>query len=187
MKQLVSFYLGDELFGIDILLVREVNPDTNIIPVPRSRKEICGLVNIRGQVILVADLAVLLGMEARTIKPDSHVIILKTTQEFVRVFGKTDSVKAEDLSDKPIGFLVDHIGDVVSVLNKEIEPPPTHLDEGRSKLFTGIIRREHANDMDSHDSSDATSREEPLLSVIGVVELISELYRDTAMNAVTVE
>ncbi len=169
MKQLVSFYLGEQLFGIDILLVREVNPDTNIIPVPRSRGEICGLVNIRGQVILVADLAVLLGMEARTISPESHVIILKTSQEFVRVRSRVDTIRAESLADKPIGFLVDRIGDVVKAQDNEIEPPPTHLDECRSKLFTGVIRGE------------------PLLSVIGVVELLTELYANSRLSAITVE
>ncbi len=84
MKQLVSFFLDDQLFGIDIQLAREVNPDINIIPVPLARKEICGLVNIRGQVILVVNLSALLGMPPRIPTSESHIIILKTTQEYIR-------------------------------------------------------------------------------------------------------
>lgn len=161
MKQLVSFFLDDQLFGIDIQLAREVNPDTNIIPVPLARKEICGLVNIRGQVILVVNLSALLGMPPLLPTSESHIIILKTTQEYIRVRNRDTSKHAEIFGDKPIGLLVDKIGDVVSVLERNIEPPPQHLDESRSQFFEGITRGT------------------PLLSIVNVEALLSILYRST--------
>jgi purine-binding chemotaxis protein CheW len=166
MKQLVSFFLEDQLFGIDIQLAREVNPDTNIIPVPLSRKEICGLVNIRGQVIMVVNLSVLLGMPPRLLTSESHIIILKTTQEYVRVRNRDTSIHAEIFGDKPIGLLVDKIGDVVSVIERDIEPPPQHLDESRSSFFEGVTRGK------------------PLLSIVNVEALLSVLYKSTEENIV---
>ena len=141
-RQYLSFYLESHLYGIDIRLVKEVNPTTKITPVPRSKGHVRGLVNIRGQVILVMDIAVMFGREPRPITGDSQIVVLKTAQEIkqIRDFGALFDV--DRFNDKPVGFLVDQIGDVITVDATEVKPAPPHLAEANAGYVEGVVRQE---------------------------------------------
>jgi len=152
--QCVSFYLDDKLFGVDILLVREINPDITIVKVPLTGNEICGLVNIRGQVILIIDVAVILGNDRSIITENSHIVILKTAQEISRIKNYERFDNVNHLFDKPIGFPVDKIGEVLSVNQQTIEPVPPHIDEKVMNFFTGVVRKDN------------------ILSLLNIVEII---------------
>jgi len=142
IRQFISFSLGEQRFGLDIVPIREVIPRLNIMPVSRSREHMHGLVNIRGQVILVIDAALIIGMEKRVLSKDSHIIIFKTAEELRRVKIPGMHFNPECYGDKAIGILVDSIGEVITLDDAEIEPVPSHIEESRKKFFLGVARQE---------------------------------------------
>jgi purine-binding chemotaxis protein CheW len=139
IRQYVSFELDRGLYGFDIQTVKEVNPSTDITFVPRSPPHIRGLVNIRGQVVLVVDISVLLGRGVRPITSSSQVVILKTSQEIRRVRSLAADLSPERFPDKPVGFLVDRIGDVIAVQEGRVQSTPPHLDEAEAKYVQGVV------------------------------------------------
>jgi len=141
-RQYVSFDLDGRLYGLDIRIVKEVNPNTVIALVPRSPEHIRGLVNIRGQVVLVIDVAVVFGKAARPVTDTSQIIIFKTAQEIRQVRNIDDSLALARFGDKPVGFLVDGIGDVVTVTESNIAPPPPHLTECNARYVEGVVQLE---------------------------------------------
>ena len=62
LLQLVSFNIGDEEFGVDILRVQEINRMVDITRVPNAPEYVFGVINLRGKVIPVIDLRTRLGM-----------------------------------------------------------------------------------------------------------------------------
>lgn len=138
--QFVSFFLDGQLYGLDIRLIKEVNPNTEITPVPRTPRSVRGLVNVRGQVVLVIDIAAVFGRPSRPITPDSQVVILKTAHELAGLREPGDELDAERLGERPVGFLIDGVGDVVTIPIDEVKPPPLHLDDGRSRYYAGVVR-----------------------------------------------
>lgn len=140
--QVVSFVIEDHLYGLDICAVKEVNPSTAISPVPGAPRHIRGLLNIRGQVVLVMDISVILGHGPRPITDTSQIVILKTFQEISQARTKTDHVNVEAFDDKLVGFLVDRIGDVTALSAGSLEPCPPHLDQRNVRFVRGVARME---------------------------------------------
>ena len=138
--QYVTFYLKDKLYGFDIRLVNEVNPNVDIIEVPLSDPYIRGVVNIRGQVALVIDIMVIFGYAMRPVHDASHVIILKTKQDLIRVRDVHSEIKLDGFGDKPVGFLADMIGDVVTVSSDEIENLAQQIEKADSQFISGIVK-----------------------------------------------
>jgi purine-binding chemotaxis protein CheW len=139
-KQYVTFYCDHELFGIDIRCVNEVTPYVNVLPVPLSGSHIKGLVNIRGQVVMVIDIAVVFGKENSSPREGSHVVILKTTQDFVRVRDIRGEFETEAFGDKPVGFFVDKLGDTVIVGEDQVENPTRYIEKAYSQYINGLVK-----------------------------------------------
>lgn len=122
-RQFITFYIGDEWLGVDILSATEVCHGVTPVPVDLCPDYVCGLMNLRGKIITVLDLARKLGLEKRTLTPLSRIIVLKTNTELAR-----QGLHHTTLADDPVGLLVDRIGDAV-VIEKEddLQPPPAHV------------------------------------------------------------
>ncbi len=138
MKQYVTFRLEDQLLGLEILLVREINQQMESTLVQHAPKYILGLVNLRGQIVTVFDLGVRLGMPPRTINDDTHNIILKSNGELsqVRVREKRDDLYT---SDDTVGLRVDAIGDVVEFEMDQIEPVPANIGAFNERFIWGVV------------------------------------------------
>lgn len=102
-KQYCTFWLAGRLYGVDILDVKEVNPDASFTEAPHAPKEVCGFVNIRGQIHLILDLRKILGLKERLSTDKSRLVLFKSTV------------------GESFGVLVDMIGDVVEVEESLIE------------------------------------------------------------------
>lgn len=137
MSQYATFQLKDRLFGLDILWVREIIRVFDVTPVPRVAPHIRGLLNLRGQVVTLVDLAVRLGMEAPVITERSHIVILKTTQELSA--NGTQNLNFKGTVD-PVGLLVDSIGDVVEADESKEEAPPANLLDADERFLRGVIK-----------------------------------------------
>ncbi|MDR2583488.1 MAG: chemotaxis protein CheW [Fibromonadaceae bacterium] len=97
--QMCTFRMANRLFGVNILDVKEVNENTNVTPIYHAPPDICGYINIRGQILLVVNLRETFGFD------QGH-----------KVAGGTGKVVVFKHSvDEPFGILVDEVCDVVSV------------------------------------------------------------------------
>ena len=138
MSQYSTFRLGDRLFGLDLMMIREINRILDITPVPHAKKHIRGLINLRGQIVTILDLGVRLGLTRQEIIDTSHNIILKTTAELASV--RHDGAKPYTTSNDLVGFLVDAIGDVVEADESTIEPPSANVSEAEGGFLSGVIK-----------------------------------------------
>jgi purine-binding chemotaxis protein CheW len=123
LSKYVTFRLGDEFFGVNILDVKEVTPVMTITPIFHSNLEISGYVNIRGEIHLVINLRYLFGLQAREIDNESRIVIFKPSVS------------------EPFGILVDRVGDVLEINQDIIEP--YSADQSRkvkTSLLTGVCK-----------------------------------------------
>lgn len=137
-RQFVTFYLGEDLFGIDILAVREINRNLDITIIDQAPGFVRGMINLRGQIVIVLDLGERLDLDNRPVLKTSSCIVLKTTQELER------NQSAEELiagsSPDVVGLFVDRIGDVVSVETSKIAPPAVHQSGVAKRFLEGVIK-----------------------------------------------
>jgi len=108
-NQYLTFTLGDEDFALDINKVREVLDYTNITKVPRMPTYLCGVINLRGNVVPVIDLRLKLGMPAIERTVDSCIVIVEINLE-----GELTQM----------GALADSVKEVIDLDQQQIAPPP---------------------------------------------------------------
>jgi purine-binding chemotaxis protein CheW len=143
MRSFASFYLDDKLYGIDILLVREINRQLDMSPVAHTPDFIKGLVNLRGQIVTILDLKRRLGRHSVNIGQDTHNIILKADNELAGMREDMNDETLATCADK-VGLLVDAIGDVVNVDDDSaIEPPPANLNDVDGRFLSGVVKLEN--------------------------------------------
>lgn len=169
MKQFVTFNIGEQLFGIEILYVRELNQISEITGVELAPHYIAGLLNLRGQVVTIFDIAKRLGHDLRSADAKTCNIILKTDAELTLIRAQEDR---DDLysSENPAGFLVDEFRDIVEVEDDCIEPPPANISDQESTFIMSVVK---SDDL--------------LFSVLDVSKLLSndeELGVETTMTQV---
>jgi len=135
--QFMTFFIEDEVFGIDILCVKEINESFEVTPVPLARPHVLGLINLRGQIVTLLDLPKALGYENCRIK-DTSLIILKTNQELSPVALNRQLVTHSD----SVGFRVDAIGNVVTCSDAAIQSPPANTSERVAEVLMGVVAQE---------------------------------------------
>jgi purine-binding chemotaxis protein CheW len=122
-RQLVVFSLGREEFAVDVNQVREIIRMEEITRMPKSPPFVEGIINLRGQIIAVIDLAKRLNLPS-TERTDAHRIVV---------------VETEDLK---VGMIVDSVSEVTSVAEEEIEPPPTLASDATTPFILGVVKRD---------------------------------------------
>lgn len=135
----MTFNIGKDFFGIDIRFVKEINTNTNIMPVPLTSNSVKGLLNVRGQIVLVMDIPTILGGDSAKVSEESSVIILKTVEDLSHCDFGIDKNKISNIDDKPIGIISDNVAEVITVDESCIENTPSHLDKGYLEKYDGII------------------------------------------------
>lgn len=140
-KQFATFRLDKQLFGIEVLLVREINQQMDITPVQQALDYVRGLINLRGQIITIFDLGVRLGLTPREITADSHSVILKTEEELGPVRHREGREDLRSCGDA-VGLLVDKVGDVVEEEETEIEPRPANVGGVDGRFLSGVLKLE---------------------------------------------
>lgn len=119
--QYCTFFLDGHYFGIDVLKVQEVIRYQPMTRVPLAPPIVRGLINLRGQIVTGIDLRRRLDLKDR---PAGHLP--------VNVVVKTD--------DGAVSLLVDEIGDVVEVSDKQFELPPETLRGNARELVHGAYK-----------------------------------------------
>lgn len=132
-----SFFIGHDLFGTNILQIREVIENPPYSPVPHSPDIVLGLMNLRGQIVTLIDTATSLGVETDPANPPRTCIILKTDEELSRV---ERSSFIEAVGGDAVGLLVDRMGEVVEVPNQNIDRSPANASAGQSAFILGVAK-----------------------------------------------
>ena len=124
--QLVSFVIGKEQFGVDILMVQEIIRMAPITPIPNAPEFIEGVINLRGHIIPVIDLRKRLRLPPAG---DGH-------RENTRIL-------IIDIQDRVTGFIVDSVSEVLKIQAQAIEPPPEIVMAGlKSQYIFGVCKLE---------------------------------------------
>lgn len=103
--QLATFFLENELFGVDTLRVQEILTFQEITPVPLTPDYVRGLINLRGQIVTVIDLRCRLGFEKLENEAVSMNLIVNSDEGLM-------------------SLLVDSIGNVLDINEDRLLPPP---------------------------------------------------------------
>jgi len=106
----LTFALGKEEYGLEILKVREIIGYMDITAVPRTPSYVRGVINLRGQVISVVDLRAKFGMEAAQRTDETCIIVVE--------------IKSGDRK-LSTGIIVDRVSEVLNIPGENIEEPPT--------------------------------------------------------------
>lgn len=137
-RQFATFRLGDDLFGIDVLLIDEINRQLDIVPVAGAPEFVRGLINLRGQIITVIDLGAKIGAGDWPITPESRCVVLKTSRmiSHFRDQGMLDDNTNPDM----IGLLVSRVEDMITIEDSDIDPTPANIADGAGRYTAGVVR-----------------------------------------------
>lgn len=123
LLQLVSFTLGDEEFGVDILKVQEINRMVTVTSVPNAPVFVDGVINLRGKVIPIIDLRTRFGMPRREHDRNTRIIVV-------------------ELEGKVVGFVVDAVSEVLRIPKNVTEPPPAVVTGVNTDYITAVGKLE---------------------------------------------
>jgi purine-binding chemotaxis protein CheW len=105
----LTFALGREEYGIEILKVREIIGYMNITAVPQTPQYVKGVINLRGQVIPVIDLRGKFGMQTAQTTEETCIIVVEISQQQRKL---------------STGLVVDHVSEVLDIPGANIEDAP---------------------------------------------------------------
>ena len=118
-RQLITFQLGDQILGVDIMAIREIRAWSPATPLPNVPAHVRGVVNLRGVVLPVLDLRHRLGW-GMTEPTARHVIVV------VRI--------GEQLQ----GLIVDAVSDIATVAPEDMQPLPDMGDAAAAQFLDGL-------------------------------------------------
>ncbi|HSQ43075.1 MAG TPA: chemotaxis protein CheW [Fibrobacteraceae bacterium] len=121
---ILLFHIGESLCGINVLQIQEVRKDFEITPVPLAPDYVCGVLNLRGEIATVFDLALKLGNKREQSPNTGKVIVMKNQN------GEYD------------GLLVDDIADVMQIRENEINKSPGHMSSIKAEYVKGLCRQD---------------------------------------------
>lgn len=123
MTEWVTFRLGNEKYGIDVMRVREVLRNTELAPVPGAPEYVIGIINLRGNVVTVIDTRERFGLES--VEPDdaTRIVIIET-------------------GDEVVGMMVDSVAEVVELRTSQIEITPNVGNDDSARFIQGVSNME---------------------------------------------
>lgn len=121
--EFVTLIAGGQSFCIEITQIREIRRWTPVTILPHSPAHVLGVINLRGAVIPIIDLAAKLGF-APIAPTERHVIIIVA------------------ISDRIIGLLVESVSEILGVQSSMVKETPRSTEDEAVKAIEGIVPRE---------------------------------------------
>lgn len=109
-NKFLSFRIGKEEFGVEILRVREIIGILGITPLPQTPAYVKGVINLRGKIIPVIELRTKIGLEPRDYTDETCIIVVEVSD------GGDDRLS--------MGVIVDSVSEVIDIPRASIEPAP---------------------------------------------------------------
>ena len=108
-KQYLTFLLANEEYAIGILKVKEIIEYDTVTTVPKTPKWVRGVINLRGAVVPVVDLAIKFGLELKPVTKTTCIVIIETQFES---------------QNTTIGIIVDAVSQVMELATEDMQPVP---------------------------------------------------------------
>ncbi|MCK4708040.1 MAG: chemotaxis protein CheW, partial [Gammaproteobacteria bacterium] len=123
-QQYLTFLLGEDIYGVDILRVQEVRGWTKVREIPNTPEYVRGVLDLRGTIVPIIDLRTRLSIEAVEYTPITVVIVL-----------------AIEVGDEKyvMGVVVDTVSDVLDVVKSEIKKSPNFGTSVETKFIEGMV------------------------------------------------
>lgn len=122
VSQWVTFRLGEESYGVNVMQVQEVLRVSEIAPVPGAPGYVLGIINLRGNVVSVLDTRLRFGLAKKETDDSTRIIII-------------------ELESQTIGILVDSVAEVEDVQSSEVDTPPSVGNEESARYIAGVVSR----------------------------------------------
>ncbi|NCC24472.1 MAG: chemotaxis protein CheW [Deltaproteobacteria bacterium] len=123
LLQLVTFSIGEEEFGVEILKVQEIIRMLEITKVPRAPEFVEGVINLRGKVIPILDLRKRFGLLSKDHDKNTRIIVI-------------------EINSMIVGFVVDSVSEVLRIPANTVEPPPPVVSGLDSEYISGVGKLE---------------------------------------------
>jgi purine-binding chemotaxis protein CheW len=121
--QLVSFKLGEEEYGVNVLKVREIIRMPCITRVPNTPHYIVGVINLRGKVIPIISMRTRFGLMEIESSNQTRIMVM-------------------DMEGELMGFVVDAVSEVIRIAESEIQPPPAVVNSAvEQECLAGVINQ----------------------------------------------
>ncbi len=120
-QQFLTFALGTEEYGVEILKIQEIKGYSAVTPLPNAPAHVKGVLNLRGTIVPIVGLRKRFGMPEEACTPFTVIVV-------VQVQGKT------------IGFVVDAVSDVLAVAADAIQPTPDLRGQGDTTFLNGLAQ-----------------------------------------------
>ena len=120
IAEFVTFFAGGQSFSIDITDVREIRRWSPVTPLPHAPAEVLGVMNLRGSVIPIYDLAARFGLPPTT-ESTRNVIVVAMHDSQV------------------LGLLVEAVSEILSVARHQIQATPDERSDSARQSVTGVI------------------------------------------------
>lgn len=124
-SEFISFAIGNDQYGVDIMAVREIKEWSGSTPLPKQPDYMRGVLNLRGVMIPIIDLRCRFGQGLTDASP-MHIVIV------VQVGGKT------------VGLLADQVLDIIEVSGSQVQPVPQISRDRRTDFLSGLVTVEAA-------------------------------------------
>jgi purine-binding chemotaxis protein CheW len=120
-SQYLTFMLGQEEYGVEILKVQEIRGYTAVTPVPNTPAYVKGVMNLRGTIVPVIDLRTKLGLSEIEKNRFTVIVVVK-------------------VGAKVAGLIVDAVSDVLDLSMKDVQPSPELGVQEDARYARGIAR-----------------------------------------------
>lgn len=129
--QYLTFALGGEIYALGILNIKEIIDYGDVTDVPMMPNFVRGVINLRGSVVPIVDLAARFGRGVTQIAKRTGIVIVETVD--------TDMEAQEEIV-QDIGIIVDTVNEVIEIDAMHIEPPPAFGARIRSDFINGMAK-----------------------------------------------
>ena len=119
--QYLTFALGGEEYGVDILRVQEIRGFAPITPIPNTPPHVMGVMNLRGAIIPVVDLRRTLGMPPTEYGPFTVIVVVT-------------------VGTCAMGVIVDAVSDVLDIARADVQPTPDFGTQVDARFVHGLAR-----------------------------------------------
>jgi purine-binding chemotaxis protein CheW len=119
-REFISFAIGADQYGVDIMAVREIKGWTDVTHLPRQPDYVRGVLNLRGAVVPIIDLRCRFGQGLTEATPLHIAIIVQT-------------------GDRQVGLLADRVLDIVSFESAKVQPVPQIASSARLSFLSGLV------------------------------------------------
>jgi purine-binding chemotaxis protein CheW len=123
-RQVLTFVLGAQTYGVDILRVQEIRGFSAVTKLPQAPPHVLGVLNLRGSIVPIVDLRVRFALERAEFTPVTVIIVLSVL---------TGS------SRRDFGVVVDAVSDVVDVNDAQIRPAPQLGARDATSYVRGLV------------------------------------------------